>query len=80
MSEVEWMDIFADNLVNVLDEANMTQKELADAIGVTKSIISRYINKQRMPSLKNIINMSDVLNISIDELIYFGDVIIWRRN
>lgn len=76
MSEVEWMDIFADNLVNVLDEANMTQKELADAIGVTKSIISRYINKQRMPSLKNIINMSDVLNISIDELIYFGDVII----
>lgn len=76
MSEVEWMEIFANNLVNILEEENMTQKELADAIGITKSAISKYINKQRMPSLKNIINMSDVLNISIDELIYFGDVII----
>ena len=76
MSEVEWMEIFADNLVDILDKANMTQKELADAIGVTKSTISRYVNKQRMPAIKNVINMADVLNVNIDELIDFGDVIV----
>ena len=73
MSEIEWMNIFGDNLVSILDEYRMTQRELADAAGLSEAAVSQYINKQRMPSLKAIINIADALNMSIDELIDFGD-------
>ena len=72
ISEAEWLDIFADNLVDILRDARMSQRDLADAIGVTESTISRYIHKQQIPTLKNIINMSYELNISVSDLIDFG--------
>lgn len=73
MSEIEWLDIFADNLVSLLEDANMTQRELADAAGLSESNISRYIRKQQMPNIRTIINMSYALDCSIDELIDFGE-------
>lgn len=76
MSEQEWLDIFGDNLRDMLEEAYMSQEELADAIGVTRATVNRYINKQRIPSVKAIINMSMVFGCTIDELIYFEDRII----
>ena len=76
MSEVEWLDIFGDNLVDMLKSANMTQRELADAAGISESNISSYIHKQKIPKLKAIINIAYALDCSIDELIDFGDRII----
>ena len=76
MSEADWLDIFGDNLVGILREFRMTQNDLADAIGVSKSVVSSWINKQKMPSLKSIINMSHVLGVTVDELVYFDDKII----
>ncbi len=76
MSEFEWMNIFGDNLVSILDEYRMTQRDLADAAGLTESAISQYIHKQRMPSIKAVINIADALDMSLDELIYFGDRIV----
>lgn len=75
MTELEWMDIFANNLVDILKDANMTQRELADAVGVTEATISRYIGRQRIPSTKNIINIAHVLDCDINDLIDFGDMI-----
>lgn len=76
MSEQEWLDMFSDNLVNILKERNITQKELADKCGVSKSVISSFINKQKIPSLKTAINMSYALDINIDDLVNFDDEII----
>lgn len=75
MSEMEWMDIFGDNLVDLLKEARMTQRDLADATGVTEAAISNYINKRRMPTVKALINISEALDISLDEFMFFGDTI-----
>lgn len=75
MSEVEWMDIFGDNLVDLLKEARMTQHELAEAAGLTDAAISNYINKRRMPNVKALINISEALDVSLDELMFFGDTI-----
>lgn len=75
MSEIEWMDIFGDNLVDLLREANMTQHELAKASGLTDAAISNYINKRRMPSVKALVNISDALNVTLDDLMYFGDIL-----
>lgn len=75
MTELEWMDIFSDNLVEMMKDAGMTQRELADAAGLSESVVSYYINKQRVPGLKAIINLADVLNCTTAELIDFGDTI-----
>lgn len=73
MSELEWMDIFGDNLRDILIEQGYTQRDLADAIGVDKGTISRYINKERMPTVTNLINMSMELGIDLEEFAIFGD-------
>ena len=73
MTEQEWIDIFGDNLRDILKEYGYTQRDLADAIGVTESTISRYINKQRMPTVPILINMSLELGIELDEFVIFGD-------
>lgn len=73
MTEIEWMQIFGDNLVSILEEWGMTQRELADRSGLSESTISRYIHKEVAPSIFAVINIADTLGISIDELIDFGD-------
>ena len=75
MSELEWLDIFGDNLAQMLDEVNMSQRELADEINTHETTISRYINKERIPSVKNILNIAYVLDCDINELVDFGDMI-----
>lgn len=76
MTELEWLDIFSDNLTCLLRDANMTQRELADAAGVAESSISKYIHKEQLPTLRSIINISYALDIDISELIDFGERII----
>ena len=75
MTELEWLNIFSDNLKSALEYANMTQRELADASGVSESSICKYLRKQQIPSLKAIINIAYALDISTDELINFDEPI-----
>ena len=73
MTEQEWLNIFGDNLRDILQEYGYTQKDLADAIGVNEATISRYINKQRMPTVPILINMSMELGINLEDFAVFGD-------
>ena len=76
MSEVEWINIFGDNLIDIMNEQGYNQEQLADATGLTQATISKYINKKQMPSIKAIINLAYALDCTTDELIEFGDRII----
>ena len=58
MSVVEWIEIFGDNLSEILKEWGGTQEELAYCVGTSQSSISSYVNKERIPSLKTALNMS----------------------
>ena len=69
MREAEFLRIFSDNLRYSLEYANMTQRDLADAIGVDESTISRYLRQRLMPTIKTIINMAYVLDCNIDDLV-----------
>ena len=75
MTELEWIEIFANNLIDILDEYEMSQRELAFKCGISEAAMSSYVNKQKMPSLKTIVNMSFVLGITTDDLIFFGEKI-----
>lgn len=75
MTEIEWLEIFGDNLASLLHESNMSQRELAEETGLSEASISNYINKRKMPSIKAVVNIARVFCIDISELIDFGDMI-----
>ena len=50
-------------------ENNMTQKELAERIGVTESVISRYISGDREPKPNMIANIATALHTTSDYLL-----------
>lgn len=60
---------FNENLKTARERKNMTQKEVADSIGVAKSTYSLYESGQREPNVQTIKKISDVLNVSADELL-----------
>lgn len=69
MRESEFISIFSDNLRYSMQYANMTQRELSDAIGIDESTISRYLRGQILPTIKNVVNMAYVLDCDISDLV-----------
>ena len=68
MNELDFIDIFADNLRDMLEEVGISQQELANEIGVSRGTISKYLNKQAMPSLKNFMNICYALDCDPQDL------------
>ena len=52
---------------------NLTQEQLADLMNCNFKTVGNLENDRTVPDLKQIINLCDVLNISMDEL--FADVL-----
>ena len=75
MSQQEWLNIFGDNLVSILEEEQISQKELSRLTGLSESTISRYINKSQMPNVRAIINISYALDWSFEDMLNYGDII-----
>ena len=75
MSETYWMKTFGNNLVYFMQQAGMTQEELAHRTGLTQASISRYAAGIQMPGVRAIVNLANVLGVTTDELIDFGDMI-----
>lgn len=73
MSEREWLDIFAKNLVDLMREKGYSQRDLADATGLSEGIISSYVHGRKVPGIRALINIAYELDLSLDELIDFGD-------
>lgn len=53
----------------------MTRLQLADASGTTKVAIGYYLDAQKTPGFKAIINLAYALGCSIEDLIDFGEQI-----
>lgn len=73
MTKNEWRAIFGDNLSDLLEDFDMSQKQLAKECNLSTGSISGYINKWSVPSITAIINMSYTLDVSVDDLVDFGD-------
>ena len=63
---------FGDNLKRFRVEKNFSQQELADAIGMHSTHLSRYERNLTAPSIDVVKKIADVLVMSIDTLIYGG--------
>lgn len=73
MTQTEWKEIFANNLVSLLNERGMSQRQLAMDSGVSTGMISEYINRIRMPGLAAAINMAYALDVDVGELVDFDE-------
>lgn len=75
MSEMEWLQIFGNNLLYHMQTRGMSQRDLAEATDLTQASISRYSSGRQMPGIKAIVNMANALGCTTDELIDFGSMI-----
>ena len=66
---MEYENKFKDILKELRTEKNLGQVELANALGVSKGVISLWENGLREPNMYSLILISKYFNVSIDELV-----------
>lgn len=59
----------ADNIKTTRNIRNITQNEMADALGVNQTFISQLENGRRVPTLEMTERIADLLDCSIDGLL-----------
>ncbi len=60
---------FGDNLKALRKKAGFSQKQVAERVGVTKSVISYYELQERSPSPEVLIKLADIFRVSTDSLL-----------
>lgn len=76
MTQVEWRNIFGNNLADILQEKGISQAQFAKDAGMSVSRINDYINKNATPTIFAIINMAYALDMDVNELVDFDERII----
>jgi len=62
--------VFGSHMQLKRKNANMTQLELAEKLGVTRQAISKYETGESFPDISIVIKIAEIFNTSIDELVY----------
>ena len=63
---------FGTRLKTLRRQSGLTQQQLAEQIGVTKSVISFYELRERVPSPEVLIKLATVFHVSSDYLLGIG--------
>lgn len=63
---------FSECLRQAREKAGLTQKELAEKLNVPPQMINRYENSNTEPRIGFVVNIANILNISLDELMKTG--------
>lgn len=64
---------FGRGLSTLRKNADMTQSSLADKLNLTRQAISRYELGESFPDVSVLVLIADIFNITLDELIGFGE-------
>ena len=51
-----------------IKSSNLTQKEIAEKLGVNPSTISKYLRLDKFPAIDTFANLCEVLDVSADEI------------
>ena len=65
---MDTQDTFGQYIARRRKHMGLTQEELAEKVGVSKSAIAKWENNGGLPDRDNLKRLSDVINISVDEL------------
>jgi len=66
---LEYKENFTGNLKKLYGERKLTQKKLADIIGVDQPAVSNLLNGVSAPKFATLINIADYFGVSIDWLV-----------
>lgn len=72
--EEQWLKHFAYKLSRKVAESGMSQRAIAEQVGITPAMLSRYCKGTSVPSFIKIKKLSIVLQCSVTELTEFADV------
>jgi DNA-binding Xre family transcriptional regulator len=70
LTDEEWKSSFRVRLHKLMKHRQITQEELAAAVGTSQVMISRYITGQCVPGVVMLAKISRALHCSMDDLIY----------
>lgn len=70
------MSYFSNKLIQLRKNASMTQSDLSERLGISRSAVSMYESALREPDFEMLENIADCFNISMGDLVdpSIGDV------
>ena len=63
------IDDIQKRLRDEIKSANLSQKELANKLGINPSTVSKYLRLDKYPSLETFANICEILDVSADEIL-----------
>lgn len=66
---MDYIDNFIEILSELMQEKDINAKQLANAIGISNTSVSKWLSKKKTVSLKHILLLCNYFNCSIDYLI-----------
>ncbi len=60
---------FAENFRNARLAANLTQQQVADALGLDRTAVAHYEKGDSMPNVRSLKKICELFNITLDELL-----------
>jgi DNA-binding XRE family transcriptional regulator len=73
LPEDEWRREFSRKLKKKMDQSSLKQSELAQIIGVSTQIVSRYMNGKSTPSSYTMSRIARVLGCTVSDLLDFTE-------
>ena len=64
----EQMQIFAENLKRLMQQNGVDQGTVADAIGISRAMMSYYATGKKYPRLKNMLKLQEYFHVDLDTL------------
>lgn len=64
---------FVERIKRLIEKSGLTQRDLAQDIGVTESAISKYLSGERIPNGDVLLNLATALNTTSDYLLGLTD-------
>lgn len=73
MDEEVWARWFSKNLRMKIRFAGLDQNYISEKTGISKSMISRYVNGRSIPNVYNACKLAEVLGCTIDDFLKFPE-------
>ena len=75
ITESELIEVFRNNLIDMMEEKGYSQKDLSYETGLSEMTISRYVNGQSMPKLSALFNLAVVFDCELEDLVGYVDMV-----
>ena len=63
------MNLTGENLRKLMKEHDISVKELGDTLGCTVQAVHKWLKGKSLPSVDNLVILSDIFTLSVDQLI-----------